>query len=171
MSLCNYDLLMYAQINDQPDCMRCDDRAVQDYSKAINLWGGGRSDDINPFVLTFRGNALCRLKQYREAVADYEAASNIFNSIRDIARYSDARANMALALYELGDRSSALKAVQDVLRKNPGSVDMHAALAADSWAQGNYMEALNQWRFACDNIDTGCKAYQDMNWVRTIRRW
>lgn len=28
-----------------------------------------------------------------------------------------------------------------------------------------------EWRFVCDNIEVGCDAYKDMNWVRTIRRW
>jgi hypothetical protein len=38
--------------------------ALKDYDKAISLWGGGRSVDINPYALTFRGNTLCRLGRY-----------------------------------------------------------------------------------------------------------
>ena len=56
-------------------------------------------------------------------------------------------------------------------RKNPGSVDMHVAVAADAWTRGDYLSALKEWRFACDDIDAGCKSYQDMNWVVNIRRW
>ena len=94
--------------------------AVSDYSKAINLWGGDLSDGVNPYVLTFRGNAKCRLGKYKEAIPDYEASSNIFNSLRDVPRYSDARANMALALYEVGQTDEAIKIANDVIRKNPG---------------------------------------------------
>lgn len=77
--------------------------ALVDYNKAVALWGGGRGDDVNPYTLTFRGNTLGRLNRYEEAIEDYEAASNTFNSMRDVARYSDARANMALALYQVSD--------------------------------------------------------------------
>jgi hypothetical protein len=42
--------------------------AVNDYSRAISLWGGGRGEGINPFVLTFRGNALARLGRYKDAL-------------------------------------------------------------------------------------------------------
>lgn len=31
------------------------DAALSDYNKAIALWGGGRGEGVNPFVLTFRG--------------------------------------------------------------------------------------------------------------------
>ena len=48
---------------------------------------------------------------------------------------------------------------------------MHVALAADYWSRGDYINALKEWSFTCDRIDVGCKAYQDMNWVTTIRRW
>lgn len=145
--------------------------ALSDYDKAISLWGGGRSDGVNPYVLTFRGNTLCRLGRYVDAIPDYEAASNIFNALRDIPRYSDARANLALALYETGKIDESLKIINDVVRKNPGYADMHVALAADDWSRGDYINALKEWSFSCDRIDVGCKAYQDMDWVTRIRRW
>ena len=83
--------------------------ALADYNYAIKLWGGGRGEGINPFVLTFRGNTLCTLGRYGEAIADYEAASDRFNAMRDIERYSDAKANLALALYEQGRVDEAVK--------------------------------------------------------------
>ena len=52
-----------------------------------------------------------------------------------------------------------------------GYADMHVAIAADDWSRGDYINALKEWSFTCDRIDVGCKAYQDMNWVRNIRRW
>ena len=36
-----------------------------------------------------------------------------------------------------------IQAMKDVIRKNPGYADMHVAIAADSWAQGDYISALN----------------------------
>lgn len=116
--------------------------ALVDYNKAVALWGGGRGDDVNPYTLTFRGNTLGRLDRYEEAILDYEAASNTFNSMRDVARYSDARANMALALYQVGRTEESVKAMNDVIRKNPGYADMHVAIAANAWSKGDYILAL-----------------------------
>ena len=118
------------------------DLALKDYDKAISLWGGGRGDGINPYVLTFRGNTLTRLNRYADAIDDYEAASNSFNLMRNVDRYSDARANEALALYEVGRTDDALKAMKDVIRKNPGFGDMRVAIAADAWSKGDYIVAL-----------------------------
>ena len=47
--------------------------------------------------------------RYGEAILDYEAASNLFNVQQDIPRYSDARANLALALYADGRKEEAVK--------------------------------------------------------------
>jgi tetratricopeptide (TPR) repeat protein len=116
--------------------------ALSDYNKAIELWGGGRGDGVNPYVLTFRGNTLSRLSKFEEAIPDFEAASNMFNSLRDVARYSDARANLALTLYQVGRIDESLKIMNDVIRKNPGYADMHIALAADFWSRGDYINAL-----------------------------
>jgi len=145
--------------------------ALEDYNKAVALWGGGRGEGINPYVLTFRGNTLTRLSRFEEAIPDYQAASDLFLSLRDIARYSDARANLALAQYELGRVDEALKVANDVVRKNPGYADMRVLLAAEEWSRGDYINALKDWSFVCDRIDVGCSAYQDPNWVRTVRRW
>ena len=94
--------------------------ALVDYDKAISLWGGRDESasaekptglGINPFVLTFRGNTLCKLNRYEDAVKDYGAAADKFSADRDIARYSDARANQALALYQTGRRNEAVKVI------------------------------------------------------------
>lgn len=145
--------------------------ALEDYNQAIALWGGGRGDGVNPYVLTFRGNTLTRLSRFEEAIPDYVAASDLFLSLRDIDRYSDARANLALAQYELGKVDEALKVANDIVRKNPGYADMRVLLAAEEWSRGDYINALKDWSFVCDRIDVGCAAYQDANWVRTVRRW
>eukprot|EP01038_Epipyxis_sp_PR26KG_P007939 gene7939-10773_t len=154
--------------------------ALNDYNKAVSLYGGKPStskkiysyeEGVNPFVLTFRGNTLTKLNRFDEALYDYQSASDIFNALRDIPRYSDARANYALTLYQVGKEDESVKAMRDIIRKNPGYADIHVALAADSWSRGDYITALKEWRFTCDEISVGCSAYQDENWVRTIRRW
>ena len=145
--------------------------ALNDYDKAIKLWGGGRGENINPFVLVFRGNVLGRLNKWSDAVIDYNAASSLFLQQKDIAGYSDARANEALALYQIGDIDNSVKAMNDVIRKNPGYTDMHVAIAADSWSSGNYIKALSEWRFACNDISSGCEKYKDGDWLLRIRRW
>lgn len=145
--------------------------ALKDYDTAIGLWGGGRGENINPFVLTYRGNVLARLDKLNEAVLDYTASANSFNSMGEIARYSDAKANLALTLYQLGNTQEAVKNMKDVIRKNPGYADMHVALAANAWGEGNYIEALKEWKFTCNEISVGCDAYKDIGWLTTVRRW
>ena len=76
----------------------------------------------------------------KEAVIDYTASVTLFTEQRDIARASDAKANLALALYSLGEEKEAIKNMKDVIRKNRYG-DMHVAIAADSWSKGNYIEA------------------------------
>ena len=96
--------------------------------------------------------------RYEDALVDYDVASSLFISNgRDIARYSDARANYALTLYELGRTDESLKTMMDIIRKNPGYADMHVALAADYWSQGNYIDALKvcsiiDYCIICNNI-------------------
>jgi tetratricopeptide (TPR) repeat protein len=147
------------------------EEALKDYDKAISLWGGGKGDNVNPYVLNYRGNVLTRLNRVKEAVVDYTASVTLFSEQRDIARASDAKANLALALYSLGEEEEAVKAMKDVIRKNPGYGDMHVALAADSWGRGKYIDALNEWKFTCDRISSGCDAYKDEDWVVRVRRW
>jgi hypothetical protein len=102
---------------------------LEDYDKAAMLWGGKyatssynefkdkdndekllkRFEGVNPYTLTFRGNTLARLNQMEKAIIDYKAASNTFIAMKDIARYSDARANYALALYQMGAKTGESK--------------------------------------------------------------
>lgn len=145
--------------------------AISDYTKAINLWGGGRGEGINPFVLTFKGNALSKLGRYEEALKEYSAASDLFLKERDVERFADARANYALALYGLDRRDEAVKEMKLVLRKFSGSSDMHVALAADLWDRGEYIGAINNFNTACDDISSGCEKYKDRDWVSIVRRW
>lgn len=84
-------------------------QSVKDYSRAIELWGGGRGPDINPFVLSYRGNSLARLGRYEESLRDYAASADLFLATRDEADALYARANQALSLYETGKKEEAVK--------------------------------------------------------------
>lgn len=130
--------------------------AVADYSKAISLWGGGRGAGINPYVLTFRANALVKLLRYSEAVDDYRAAENLFLQRREEERAIDAGANLALALYGMGETGAAVLGMRQIVRRRPGYADMHVALAAHAWTTGNVASAEEEWEFACDRINVGC---------------
>lgn len=35
----------------------------------------------------------------------------------------------------------------------------------------HYCLKIKEWRFACDRIEVGCKAYNDLDYLGTIRRW
>lgn len=39
------------------------------------MWGGGRGEGINPFVLTFRGNSLAVLGKYEDAMGEWVGGS------------------------------------------------------------------------------------------------
>jgi len=162
--------------------------AVDDYSRAILLWRPppgtldkplrgnavpqeGDGLGVNPLVLNFRGNALSQLGRYTEALSDYQEATDIFLADGEFRQASLSKANEALAMY--GDQrfEEAVKTMQAVIRKDPGVTDMHVALAAVYWDSGNVGRAEDEWRFACEKIDTGCQQYKDLTWVSTIRRW
>jgi tetratricopeptide (TPR) repeat protein len=144
--------------------------AVADYSKAISLWGGGRGEGINPYVLTFRANALLKLQRYSEAVEDYRAAETLFLQRREEERAMDARANLALALYAMGEVPAAVLAMRQMVRRRPGYADMHVALAAHAWATGNVAAAEEEWEFACDRISVGCSRYPHVHPRGTAER-
>lgn len=122
-------------------------------------------------MLTFRGNALTRLGKYKDALQDFEASADLFLASRDEEDALLARANAALTYYELGYEESALKLMNDVIRRQPGFTDMHVALAAHAWGEGKLGLAEKEWRFACENTSTGCAAYRDLDFVQRIRRW
>lgn len=85
------------------------EQAVKDYTRAIDLWGGGRGPDVNPYVMSYRGNSLSRMGRYKEALKDYAASADLFLASRDEGDALYARANQALALYETGAKEEATK--------------------------------------------------------------
>uniref|UniRef100_A0A0C3U4F1 Tetratricopeptide repeat protein n=1 Tax=Guillardia theta (strain CCMP2712) TaxID=905079 RepID=A0A0C3U4F1_GUITC len=153
--------------------------AIQDYSRAIQLWGGGREQGVNPYVLTFRANALAKLGKYNEALVDYEASDRLFVAVlRDEARALDVRANYALALYQADDLRLTMFTADPLHHLQlSGYTDMHVALAAIAWSAGDRETAESEWEFACNKIQTGCSLYRqslisrDLDWLSTVRRW
>lgn len=149
--------------------------AAADYSSAISLWGGGRGEGINPYALVYRGNALAQLGRYREAVPDYEAAADRFLGLKDKRTASEARANLALALYEAGDTDEAVRTMKALVRKggmdDERVADMHMALAAAYAAQGDAIAADAEYNAACYDTRGGCARYKDSDWLLRIRRW
>ena len=77
-------------------------------------------------------------------------------------------------MYGLGRRDEAVRIAKQVVTRLPGYTDLHVLLAADAWKQGEREGAIKEWRFACDNISTGCSKYKDVSkggWLSEVRRW
>jgi hypothetical protein len=48
---------------------------------------------------------------------------------------------------------------------------MRVALAALLWRRGDEAAAEENWEWACNAINVGCRKYTDEKWVTTVRRW
>jgi tetratricopeptide (TPR) repeat protein len=129
--------------------------AIADYNKVLAI------DPQDPLAYNNRGNAEGSLGNWQDAIADFQKASQI------APNFAIARANTALALYEIGEKKEALKTMRDLVRKYPMFPDMRAALTAVLWSEGQQGEAESNW-VAAVGMDN---RYQDLNWVKTIRRW
>jgi len=157
--------------------------AVDDYTSAIGLWGGAKNDfrkgefsaggrlGVNPFVLNFRGNALCRLGRYTEAVSDYRMAGAQFGAVQDNSGILTSLTNEALALYGAGEPEEAFRVMLRVVRRNPKDADGHAALAAVYWQRGEPVRAETEWQAVCERDEVGCSRYKDPTWVKDVRRF
>ena len=154
--------------------------ASDDYSRAIMLAQGVGFDA--PYLLNGRGNARAALGDYEGALADFVAASAVFQQIKNLSGTVYADSNAALMEAQLGRDELATKHMEAVARRAAGSIDMRAALAAQRWAVGDEVGAERDWNWACTNINSGilrpggpaldgCALYRDDTWVRTIRRW
>ena len=129
--------------------------AIADYNQVLAI------DPQDPLAYNNRGNAEGALGNWQDAIADFQKASEIAPD------FAFARANTALALYEIGETQKALKTMRDLVRKYPMFPDMRAALTAVLWSEGQQGEAESNWVAAVAIDDR----YQDLDWVKTIRRW
>eukprot|EP00873_Tetraselmis_striata_P024218 jgi/Tetstr1/444482/TSEL_032363.t1 len=154
--------------------------AEKDYSTCLAL-----SKELGltgPYILNARGNARASLGRWAEAREDYTQAAEVFQRNRNLQGTTFAAANAGLVQMQLGNEADAVKEIEAVARRAPGSVDMRAALAAIYWSNGQETRAEETWRQACDMINSGqlreggsvydgCEKYKDMDWLRRIRRW
>jgi tetratricopeptide (TPR) repeat protein len=165
------------------------DAAIADYNKSIELapdatdpylnrgiawerlgkWNEAIADDnrvieLDPkdaMAYNNRGNAKAGLGQWEAAIADYQKSFEI------APKFAAARANYALALYQIGQADEAVRNMRNLARKYPKFADMRAALTAALWGQGKRGEAESNW-VAAVGLD---RRYEDINWVKNIRRW
>ncbi len=135
------------------------EEAIADYDRVLAI------DPKDAAAYNNRGNAKAGLGKWEEAVADYQTAMKV-NS-----RFSTAFGNNAIALYQIGSQTGnhdqAIKAMKNILRKYPNFTDVRAALTAALWADHKQGEAESNW-VSVLNLD---RRYQDINWVKNIRRW
>lgn len=155
--------------------------SLNDYNSAIQL-ASSSALEPDPYVLNSRGNVKASLGLYDDARIDYCNAAEGFrrakgffdNTGMSSARLDGemfARGNAALMLVQIGSEDIALKEMKAIILKAPGNTDMRAALAALYWHSNDQLAAETQWEFACDHISTGCRLYQDTDWLYRIRRW
>jgi tetratricopeptide (TPR) repeat protein len=165
------------------------DEAIADFNKAIEL----APDQADPYLN--RGTALEAKGQYKAAIADYNrvlavnpedafaynnrgnaegglghwaTALEDFQQATAIApNFAFAQGNTALALYELGKTEEAIQTMRRLVKKYPMFADMRAALTAVLWADGQQGEAESNW-VAAVGVDS---RYQNLDWVKEIRRW
>lgn len=129
--------------------------AIDDYNHVLAL------DPQEAGALNNRGNAQGGAGDWDAAVQDYRQAADL-----DPA-FALARVNYGLALYQTEQPQEAMRVLRSVVRKYPNFPDARAALTAGLWAIGQRGEAESQW-VAVSGLD---KRYQDIDWIRNIRRW
>uniref|UniRef100_A0A7S3A2U7 UDP-N-acetylglucosamine--peptide N-acetylglucosaminyltransferase SPINDLY n=1 Tax=Rhodosorus marinus TaxID=101924 RepID=A0A7S3A2U7_9RHOD len=125
-------------------------------AKSISRYGAE-----DPVTYNNRGNAHAGLGEWDKAVEFYHKAAEMNKN------YVFARANEALALYQLGSYEKSTSMMRFLARKYPGFADMHAALAAAYWKDGSIRASESEWASAMQ-LDT---RYGDINWIRDNRRW
>ena len=154
--------------------------AEREYSRALSV-----AENLGfsaPYLLNSRGNVYGSLGQYAAAADDFDAASRVFQTERNLAGAIYASSNGALARIEIGDEVRGERELRTVARRAAGSIDARAALAALYYSQGKVDEAEASWNFACESINSGilegsnvaldgCAQYRDVDWLSRIRRW
>ncbi len=55
-------------------------------------------------------------------------------------------------LAQTGQEEAAIKEMQKIARRAPGSADMRVALASLYWSKGEEAAAESEWEFACNKI-------------------
>ena len=131
------------------------EEAIADYQRVLEL------DPNDAMAYNNLGNAKAGLGLWQEAIADYQQAAKLAPNL------AFARANYALALYQIAQKKEAIRTLRNLIRKYPQFPDVRAALTATLWAEGKQGEAESNW-VAAVGLD---KRYEDLNWVKNVRRW
>ena len=130
-------------------------KAIADYNQVLEI------SPQDPIAFNNRGNAKAGQQKWQDALEDYQQAAKISPN------FSLARGNASLMMYQMGDRSQAIRNMRNLVRKYPMYSDMRAALAAALWTEGKQGEAESNW-VAAVGLDN---RYQDLDWIENIRRW
>lgn len=131
------------------------DKAIADYNRGLAL------DPEDAVALNNRGNA-------EGGKGDWEAARQDFYHAAELARgFALPNINYALSLYQLGEKAEGTRKLRNLVRRYSQAADPRAALTAVLWDQGRPGEAESNWAAAV-NLDS---RYNDVDWVRNIRRW
>jgi len=131
------------------------DEAITDYNRVLAI------SPQDPVALNNRGNAKAGQKHWQDALEDYQKAADL------APQFPIPRGNASLIMYQMGDRSEAIRNMRNLVRKYPMYSDMRAALAATLWVEGRQGEAESNW-VAAIGLDN---RYQDLDWIENIRRW
>jgi tetratricopeptide (TPR) repeat protein len=129
--------------------------ALNDYNRVLAL------NPEDPMAYNNRGNARAGQQRWLEALTDYQKATELSPN------FAIARANAALVSYQIGNKQEAMQSIRNLVRKYPMFADLRAAFTAILWEIGQQGEAESNW-VATVGIDS---RYQDIKWVKNIRRW
>ena len=131
------------------------DKAILDYNRVLKI------TPEDPVALNNRANAKAGEGNWQDALVDYQKAADL------APNFPLARGNASLVIYQIGDRTEAIRNMRNLVRKYPMYSDMRAALAAALWVEGQQGEAESNW-VAAVGLDN---RYQDLEWIENIRRW
>lgn len=120
--------------------------AASDLKRAVSLDGGLQS--AAPVAVNNLGNALSAIGDWQGALDAYGAAADARASRRD-GLGEIARANAALALFQLSRTDEALRVLSSLTRRDPEFFDARAASAAFLWSVGRDAEAEAAWQLLC----------------------
>jgi len=139
------------------------DEAIKDYETANsihkNRLGFFSTDD--PIAISNKANAETGLEKWKDALLDFERASQLKGD------YLAPQIGRALVLCQLDRSDEAFAFFKLLVSKYPRFADGNAVLAVLSYRNGDMAAAQEFWEVALEEDSR----YQDVSWVRDIRRW
>lgn len=144
------------------------DAAAEDLQKALDLEEISKGgENVDCLVMNNLANARGAQGRWDDARSLYKRAENDPN-VGEIAR-----ANYALASFQIGDTASAIQTARGLLRKDQNFLDTRCALVAFLWGEGKESEAENEFRTLQEAQDgLGGEIYSRAVMVqRVANRW